>query len=62
MKLKEIYPLLKGECDLLVCNSNKCCSFELNEENYNRFIDGEVIRIESKTDGKTVYTLIEVRI
>ena len=62
MKLKELYPILKGECDLLVFNSNKCCSFELNDDTYNRFSDGEVSEIESKTDGKTTYILIKVYI
>lgn len=62
MKLKELYPILKGECDLLVFNSNKCCSFELNDDTYNRFSDGEVSEIESKTDGKTTYILIKVHI
>lgn len=63
MKLKELYPILKGDCSLLVIKDNTCYSFELNEKSFNMFSEGKVVEIESRSiDADIVYTSIEVHI
>lgn len=63
MKLKELYPLLKGDCILLVVKSNICYSFELNTKSLDMFSEGDVVQIDSRTiDGDRAYTSIEVHV